>query len=114
MILRGLLNALVGGAIGYLAFRWLLGLGLYLLPLPGALLGVAAGFGKGKSMPLAVACSALALLVGLLTQWDYSPFPQDPGLWFFVTNLHQLPIRAILSILLGAFLGFWLPFHRKA
>ena len=113
ILLRGLLQALVGGAVGYVVFRWLLGLGLYLLPLPGAVLGVAAGLGKGRSIPLAVASGVLALLVGILTQWDYSPFPHDPGLWYFVTHLNQLPIRAMLSILLGAFLGFWLPFHRK-
>ena len=113
LLLRGLLSAFIGGAAGYLAFQWLLGLGIYVLPLPGALLGVAAGLGKGRSMPLSVTSSVLAFLLGILTQWDYAPFSQDPGLWFFVTHLHQLPIFAMLSVVLGAFLGFWLPFHRK-
>ena len=114
VIFEGLLKALVGGLIGYFAFFWLVKQGFSLVALPGGLLGVGGGLGKGKSMVLAITCGILALLLGFFVQWRYAPFIEDGSLGFFITHLHALSPMTLIAIGLGGLLGFWLPFHRKA
>ena len=42
-VLRGLIGAAVGGAVGYFAFGWLVSQGFYAVALPGVLLGIGLG-----------------------------------------------------------------------
>ena len=53
-------GALVGGAVGYAAFFWIAGQGLYMLALPGVLVGVGAGLLPTRSVAFAVLCGVLA------------------------------------------------------
>lgn len=112
IIVRGLAGAFVGGVVGYLAFFWLLQHGLHVAPVPGALLGIGAGLGRGRSLALAIISALLALLLGLYAQWGLTILPElsSSGILRFVTGL---PVRTMLALLLGAFLGFWLPYHRR-
>jgi hypothetical protein len=110
-----LLAAIVGAVVGYLAFRWIAQQGFYALILPGALVGIAAGLGRSRSIPVYVACGVLALGVGLFAEWRFAPFGKDASLVYFLTHLHQLRPITWLMIAAGGVLGFALPYrHRNA
>ena len=53
-IARGLVGAAIGGAVGYYAFGWILGYGLYAMILPGAALGFALPDPSSKRYPFSV------------------------------------------------------------
>jgi hypothetical protein len=69
-----LLNATVGGLLGYLVFFWFVRRGLYGLALPGGLLGLGAGLFKTRSKGVPVVCGLSALALALFTEWRYEPF----------------------------------------
>jgi hypothetical protein len=107
-ILRGLAGAVVGGAIGYFAFAFLLKQGLYSLVLPGFLMGMACGWASGrKSQPLGIACAVTALALSLLAEWQCRPFAADPSLGFFITHLHWLRPVTWLMLVLGVVTAYW-------
>ncbi len=108
-----LAGALVGGLVGYIAFKWLLGQGYYGLMLPGGLLGMGAGVFKTPTKAVAVVCGTLALVLGLLVEWDSSPFKADESLAYFVTHFYDLKPATLIMIALGAAIGFWIPFRRS-
>jgi hypothetical protein len=107
-----LVGAAAGGLLGYFAFFWLAGQGLYGLILPGGLLGLGAGIGKNRSLLLAAFCGICAVALGLFTEWRFAPFRKDDSLGYFLTHVQDLKPITLLLILLGGLLGFWVPFRR--
>jgi len=108
-----LAGALVGGLVGYVVFKWLLGQGYYGLMLPGGLLGMGAGVFKTRTKAIAVVCGILALALGLLVEWNSFPFNADESLGYFVTHFYDLKPATLIMIALGAAIGFWIPFRRS-
>ena len=108
-----LLGALIGGLLGYVAFKWLLGQGFYGLILPGGLLGMGAGFFKTNTKAIAIVCGVMALFLGLITEWISSPFIADESLGYFIAHVHELKPATLIMIVIGAAIGFWIPFRRS-
>ena len=105
VVLRGLGGAIVGGVLGYLAFRWLHSHGLYGIMIVGALVGLGAALAtRGKSVPVGILCAVLALPAGVLSEWHVMPFINDKSLSFFLANL---PVSHWLFIGLGTAAAFW-------
>jgi hypothetical protein len=99
---RGIIGAVVGGYVGYLIFRWLLAKGFYALVLPGAVLGLTAGFAaRGRSQPLAIMCAIGALCLAIYAEWVRAPFAKDDSLLYFVTHLHQLDGAVVKYVMIG-------------
>lgn len=105
-------GALLGGLIGHVAFGWLWNQGFYGLVLPGGLLGLGAGWTTCRSVCPSVVCGALALVLGLLTEWRFFPFVADASFGYFLTHLHQLKPITLLMLAAGTAIGFWVPFRR--
>lgn len=109
-----LIAAVAGGAVGYFAFFWLVRQGLYGLILPGAFIGLAASHYKSRSFAVCVACGLLALVLTLVTEWQFAPFVKDDSFGFFLTHLRDKRPYTQIMIVLGAVMGFWFPFaHRN-
>ena len=108
-----LAGALVGGTLGYFAFFWIVGQGLYGLALPGGLLGLGAGLVKTRSVGVAVACGLLATALGLWTEFQFAPFLKDPSLSYFLSHVFDLRPVTFLMIAAGGAIGFWIPFRQK-
>jgi hypothetical protein len=106
-------GAVVGGAVGYGAFFWLVSQGLYGLVLPGGLLGIGAGVVKNRSPWVAVLCGFLAIALGVYTEYRFSPFKKDPSLAYFLLHVFENPPVTLLMIALGGVIGFWVPFQRR-
>lgn len=96
-----------GGVVGYFAFSWLLGFGMYAMLLPGALVGLGCGnLSRGYSIVLGCIAGVSALALGIFLEWTFLPFAADESLGFFLANLHQLTPITMLMIIGGAILGF--------
>ncbi len=108
-----LAGALAGGLVGYVVFEWLLGQGYYGLMLPGGFLGMGAGMFKTRTKAIAVVCGILALVLGLVVEWNSFPFKADESLVYFVTHFYDLKPATLIMIALGAAIGFWIPFRRS-
>ena len=107
-----LVGAAIGGAIGYFVFFWIKRQGFYALALPGGLLGLGAGWTKNRSKSLAVVCGLAAFVLGLVTEWQFDGFVRDDSFANFLR--HHLSDRepiTWLMIILGAAIGFWVPFR---
>src|SRR5947207_107095 len=109
--LLSLAGAALGGTLGFFAFFWVYSQGYYGMILPGGLLGIGAGFGKSRSIWLAVACGIAALALGLFTEWRYAPFRKDPSLAFFMMHVTDKDWVTLLMIAAGGVLGFWVPYR---
>jgi hypothetical protein len=105
--------ACLGGVIGYLGFWVLLAREIYAVVLPGGLLGLAAGIVRAQSPLVAVVCSLLAVVAGLLTEHQAAPFVADRSLSFFVRHILDLQPLTQISIAVGGLIGFWIPFRRR-
>jgi hypothetical protein len=104
------LGAIVGGAIGYLIFIWLLKQGMYGLALPGAMVGVGAGMFRNRSIIVAIICGLAALGLGLFAEWQWFPWP-DESFGYFMTHLFDLRPITLIMLAIGAAIGFWGPFR---
>lgn len=105
----GLLGALIGGVLGYLAFKLLLKGGFYGLAIPGALLGLGCGIlSRGHSHALGIVCGVLALALGLFTEWQFFPFIDDDSFGYFLTHVHQLKLWTFVMLAVGTYAGYWL------
>ena len=113
-IALGLLGAAVGGCFGYFVFFWMAKQGFYALALPGGLLGLAAGLcARERSRPLAVICAVAGLMLGLFTEWRFSPFVADQSFTYFLIHVHTLQTVTLLMLALGVFLSYSLALRRK-
>ncbi|HEV3416976.1 MAG TPA: hypothetical protein VG056_09195 [Pirellulales bacterium] len=110
--LLALAGAIVGGAIGFLGFGWLLGQGFYALVLPGGFCGIGAGWVFNRSILVAIICGVMATVLGLVAEWHFRPFNADDSLGFYFRHLGDLQPITILMIVLGGAIGFWVPFRR--
>lgn len=105
--LLGAVGGIVGGALGYFAFGFLLRQGVYAMVLPGVLLGFGCGFlSRVKSNVLGVACGLLAVLLGLFTEWRFVPFVDDGSFKYFMTHVHDLTSLTLIMITAGGFFAF--------
>jgi tetrahydromethanopterin S-methyltransferase subunit D len=106
LLVRGLAGAVVGGLAGYLLFWALARSNLAGYMIPGAALGLGAGWAaRGKSQILGVICALLAVGLTLFTAWHllFNRFTFVE----FLSNLHQLhPSRWILMGL-GVVFAWW-------
>ena len=113
-MLVGLAGALIGGAIGYVAFVWIARQGFYALMLPGALAGAGASLFSGdRSVPRASLCGVFALGLGLFAEWRFAPFIKDPSLGYFLAHVHQLKPITLLMTAAGGVFGYWLALGRE-
>lgn len=106
-LIRSLIGAAIGGAIGYFLFGWVLKQGFYAMILPGAALG----FGAAKLAPIESAtqgtiCAVLATALGLLTEWRHFPFVKDDSLPYFLTHIHDLRPMTLIMIVAGTYFGY--------
>jgi hypothetical protein len=109
-----LAGAAIGGALGYLGFMWAARYGFYAMVLPGALLGLGSGWlGRSRSVARAGACAALALGLGIFTEWRAAPFIKDPGFGYFLANIPSLRPVTLLMIILGSAFGGWFGLGRS-
>lgn len=106
-------GAAIGGTLGYFVFFWVASQGFYGLVIPGGFLGIGAALARNRSLPLAVACGAAALLLGFYTEWKFAPFAKDESLGYFVLHIHKLKPLTLLMVALGAGVGFWSPVRSK-
>jgi hypothetical protein len=110
LLVRGLAGAIVGGLVGYFAFRWLSKQGFYGPMIPGAFLGIGAGWAaRGRSQLLGIVCGLAGLFLGVFSEWMRAPFVDDPSFTFFVTHLQQMD-RATVKLLmigLGGAAAYW-------
>ena len=112
-LLRGTAGAILGGMLGYYAFRWLGRQGLYALVLPGTMVGLGFGVCSGIRSPWGgIACGIAGVAYGLFTEWHWFPWPNDQSLGYFLTHLHKLQPLTIILILLGGFFSGWLGLGR--
>ena len=108
-----LLGGIVGGVFGYFAFFWLSRQGFYGLALPGTFLGLGAGAVKNRSILVAVFSGIAALLLGIFTEWKFSPMIADPSFGYFITHLHDLQSVTLIMIAIGGAVGFYVPLRSR-
>jgi hypothetical protein len=102
-----ILGGAVGGAAGYWLFFWMASQGFYALALPGAALGLGAGYARCGHRWLAYAAGFAGLLLGLLAEWRFAPFKADDGCWYFLTHVHDLKPLTLAMVAVGAVSAFW-------
>jgi hypothetical protein len=107
--LLGFVGAVLGGALGFYIFGWLIRHGFYGLMIPGALLGGGCGLlAQHASNERGILCGVAAAVFELYTEWWYSPFIADGSLTYFVNNLSNLGPVTWLMVVIGAFIAYWL------
>jgi hypothetical protein len=112
--LRLVVAACAGGLLGAALFFWLAARGYYGLALPGGLLGLGAGVFRPHSAATPVLCGVLAVGLGLVVEWRFAPFVADSSFSFFLTHLTGLQLPTVVMLAIGAVVGFWVPFRRRA
>ena len=109
-----LLGGFAGGFIGFWVFFWVVGQGFYGLIIPGAMVGLVAGFFKSKTPVSAVVCGIFALFLGFYTEWCFAPFIKNNSFFYLLTHFYQLRPITLIMIAVGAFFGFWAPFRHTS
>lgn len=105
--MRGMAGALLGAVVGFFAFQFAIGHGLYMMIIPGLAIGFGCGrLSKGFSRLNGVLCAALAIVLGLFTEWHFFPFIKDASLEFFVMHIHQLRGMTQIMIAVGAYIAY--------
>jgi Ca2+/Na+ antiporter len=107
--LRGIFGAIVGAVVGGILFHLALGWGIYMLALPGAVLGLTSGsLSRIRSIPLAVFCACLAACLAIYLQWRYFDFPNgEDTIVYLLQNARSLPFQTQLMFVLGVVFAFW-------
>ena len=106
---KGLCGAAIGSVIGCLGFIWLYKNGLYAMILPGAALGAGFSFlSRTSSKTYGILCAALAIVLGLFSEWQVVQFKVDDSFLYLVTHFYELDTVDIVMIGLGGLFAFWL------
>lgn len=107
--LLGLVGGVMGAAAGYALFQWLVRQNLYGLMIPGAMLGLGCSLlAQHRSLPRGVVCAVAAIILGLYTEWRFSPFRADDGFRYLVVHCFELKPITQIMIGVGALIAFWL------
>jgi CBS-domain-containing membrane protein len=106
--LRRSFGAIVGTALGTLAYWLLLQRGTHALAAVGAgtALGVAAA-ARTRSTPWSIATAMLAVLASLAVEATFRPFTADPSFGYFVAHVADLPGGSLVSLAVVTGLGAW-------
>jgi hypothetical protein len=110
LLVRGLGGAIVGGVIGYFLFRWLASQAIGAHALPGAAIGIGAGWAvRGKSQLLGVLCAVAAAVLIIVAEWHRAPFVKDKSFLFFVSHLLEMNHATVKLALMafGAACAYW-------
>jgi hypothetical protein len=109
-----LLGAVAGGVVGYFVTSWLwYQFSIAALAVPGGLAGLGAGIFKCKSNAIAAVCGGIALAAGIFATWKLFPFIADQSFGYFLAHLHTIRPYMTVMIVIGAFIGYWVPYRRK-
>ena len=110
-IVGAVVGALIGGVLFHLALRW----GIYMLALPGAVIGLTSGsLSKIRSIPLAVFCACLAACLAIYLQWRYFDFPNgEDTILYLLQNALNLPFQTQLMFVIGVLFAFWFGLGRQ-
>ena len=104
----GILGAVIGGAVGFWAFRWIAGQGFYALMLPGALLGLGFGYlSRRASVAGGIVCGVFGVGFGVFSEWKCFPFNADESFEFFISHLYELSPVTLIMIVFGGVFAFW-------
>jgi len=108
-------GAVLGGAVGYSAFKLLLNsFGLYAMVLPGAMVGVGRATGStAKSIPVGVVCFVGAVLISIITEWSVTVMPEDATFVDFLAALPDKPFRNQASLVAGPIMALWFGIGRN-
>lgn len=106
---RGIVGAIVGAGIGGVLFHFALSWGIYMLALPGAVIGLTSGsLSRIRSIPLAVFCACLAACLAIYLQWSYFDFPNgEDTILYLLQNAPNLPFQTQLMFVLAVVFAFW-------
>ncbi len=105
--LLGLVGAVLGGVAGFYTYRWVLSKGLVGGMIPGAFLGLGCSLlARHPSFARGVICGIAGLALGFFTDW-YTNLTDDT-FWVYLQNFKSINQVYLLTIVLGAFIAFWL------
>jgi hypothetical protein len=105
----GLTGAVIGGALGYYIFKWIVSQGFYGLMIPGALLGLGCSLlSQHRSHIRGIACGLAGLVLGLYAEWRFWPMVDDDSFVYLVSHVAELKPITQGMIVLGAFFAYWL------
>lgn len=106
--MRRVVGAVVGTAVGTLAYWFMLGRGVHILAAVGA--GTALGVSvasSGRSISWGVITSVLSVAFSLGVEYAFRPFAADASLGYFLAHIGDLPRNSLISIAVVAVLGFY-------
>ena len=105
----GFIGAVIGGALGYYIFMWIVDQGFYGLMIPGALLGLGCSLlSQHRSHLRGVICALAACALGLYSEWKFRPFVADESFGYLLRHVTELLPITQAMIVLGAFFAYWL------
>ncbi|MEM8734156.1 MAG: hypothetical protein AAGG44_08035 [Planctomycetota bacterium] len=107
--LLGIGGAVVGTILGGFLFHLALTQGIYMLALPGAIIGLSCGYASRiRSIALAVVCALIAACTGVYLQWAYFDFVNgEDTIIYLLTHAHQLPVSTLFMYFLGIVFAGW-------
>lgn len=106
--IRGIAGALIGAVVGYFAFSFVVGHGLYAMILPGACVGLACGYlSRVESKTLGIIAAIVGLAVSVLSEAHQFPFIKDKSLTYFITHIHEVLPMHLVMMALGTAFAFW-------
>ena len=105
--IRGIIGAIVGGAIGFVLFKWLWSQGFYAGMLPGGFIGAGFGIGAARQMgwAAAIACAIVALVFGCWA--DAATNETAQTLMEYVGDYARIPDINKIMIALGTLASGW-------
>jgi uncharacterized membrane protein (Fun14 family) len=104
---RGLAGAIAGGIAGYFVFWLLTRSNLYGFMIPGAVLGIGAGWAaRRRSQTLAIICGVLAIGLTLFAVWHVM-YSKNHTFLDFLSKLHTHSPMRIVMMVLGPIMAYW-------
>ena len=101
-------GAVVGTAVGTLAYWLMLRSGTHILAAVGGGTALGVSFAaRSASLAWGAFTAVLAVALSLLVEFLFRPFAADPSLGYFVAHLGDLPRNSLVSLAVVAGLGFY-------